>query len=128
MLLTKYHILRYFNNYKNLISTLEQDNINEYYAVRHKSDGRYHNESSSETSSIQNNPLRKPNFEAPPPAKGILKKSNSNPHLTKLEQETKSNGPPGRVVDIKKYLAQVRNISNIIPSDFARSHFAIYFI
>ena len=97
------------------VSDLEQDNINEYYAVRHKSDGRYQNESSSETSSIHNNPLRKPNFDAPAPAKGILKKSNSNPHLTKLEQEVKASnskqsvGPPGRVVDIKKYLAQTQN-------------------
>ena len=87
------------------VSDLEQDNINDYYAVRHNSDGRYHgNESSSETSSVHNNPLRKPNFDAPAPAKGILKKSNSNPQLTKLEQEVKSSsknnnkgvGPPGR--------------------------------
>ena len=86
------------------VSDLEQDNINDYYAVRHESDGRYHgNESSSETSSV-NNPLRKPNFDAPAPAKGILKKSNSNPQLTKLEQEVKTSsknsskvvGPPGR--------------------------------
>ena len=87
------------------VSDLEQDNINDYYAVRHESDGRYHgNESSSETSSVHNNPLRKPNFDAPAPAKGILKKSNSNPQLTKLEQEVKTSsknnnkavGPPGR--------------------------------
>jgi hypothetical protein len=29
--------------------------------------------------------MKRPNFEAPAPAKGILKKSNSNPQLTKLE-------------------------------------------
>lgn len=89
----------------------DDDAINEYYAVRHMdnrrrldSEGRC--ESSSETSSMHNNPLRKPNLDAPAPAKGILKKSNSNPQLTKLEQGAKNIGPPGRVVDIKKYLAQ----------------------
>ena len=45
--------------------------------------GRY--ESSSEASNA-NNPVKRPNFEAPAPAKGILKKSNSNPQLTKIEQ------------------------------------------
>ena len=38
-------------------------------------------ESSSETSSMHNNPLRKPRLDAPAPAKGILKKSNSNPQV-----------------------------------------------
>lgn len=113
------------------VSDLEQDAINEYYAVRHmdngkrsmESEGRY-NESSSETSSLHNsNPLRKPNLDAPAPAKGILKKSNSNPHLTKIEHEKggskKMNaggdvGPPAKVVDIKKYLAQTQNNPNLI--------------
>ena len=97
------------------VSDLDEDAINEYYAVRHmSSDKRY--ESSSETgSSMHNNPpTRKPNFDAPAPAKGILKKSNSNPHLTKLELDAKvggsgKNGPPSHVVDIKKYLAQTQN-------------------
>lgn len=93
------------------VSDPDDDAINEYYAVRHMdtsrnrmdSEGRC--ESSSETSSMHNNPLRKPNLDAPAPAKGILKKSNSNLELTKIEQG-KTIGPPGRVVDIKKYLAQ----------------------
>lgn len=91
------------------VSDPDDDAINEYYAVRHMdtsrnrmdSEGRC--ESSSETSSMHNNPLRKPNLDAPAPAKGILKKSNSNLELTKIG---KNIGPPGRVVDIKKYLAQ----------------------
>ena len=96
------------------VSDLDEDAINEYYAVRHmSSDKRY--ESSSETGSSMhhNPPTRKPNLDAPAPAKGILKKSNSNPHLTKLELDAKvgsvKNGPPSHVVDIKKYLAQTQN-------------------
>ncbi len=46
--------------------------------------GRY--ESSSEASNANNHSSKRPNFEAPAPAKGILKKSSSNPQLTKLEQ------------------------------------------
>ena len=89
-------------------------------------------ESSSETSSI-NNPLRKPNFDAPAPAKGILKKSSSNPQLTKLEQEERGGvnaqsefgmitktlqkhlAPkgPGKVIDIKKYLDQTRHSPSV---------------
>jgi hypothetical protein len=62
---------------------------------------------------MHNNSLRKPNLDAPAPARGILKKSNSNQELTKIEQQehassksSTNNGPPGRVIDIKKYLAQ----------------------
>ena len=76
---------------------LEQDAHATYYSLRIENTSRStrdlsntgHYESSSETSSI-NNPLRKPNFDAPAPSKGILKKSNSNPQLTKLEQEERS--------------------------------------
>ena len=98
------------------VSDLDEDAINDYYAVRHmSSDKRY--ESSSETGSSMHHhpPTRKPNFDAPAPAKGILKKSNSNPHLTKLELDAKvgsgsgKHGPPSHVVDIKKYLAQTQN-------------------
>ena len=120
---------------------LEQDAMSTYYAVRHHNannnkdvdngdssddEQRRFNETSSETSSMQNNnSLRKPNFDAPAPAKGILKKASSNPHLSKLELDNgqqhpggasemgvptkglqKHFPPPGKVVDIKKYLAQ----------------------
>lgn len=107
------------------VSDLEQDAINEYYAVRHMDNGHkrsMESESSSETSSVRN--IRKPNFDAPAPAKGILKKSNSNPQLTKIEMESQKpksapHGPPGKVVDIKKYLAQTRN--NPAINDFSGS-------
>merc|ERR1712051_952629 len=99
------------------VSDPDDDGINEYYAVRHM-DSRQRqqqlDESSSETSSMHNNSLRKPNLDAPAPARGILKKSNSNQELTKIEQQehaasiksSTNNGPPGRVIDIKKYLAK----------------------
>ena len=110
------------------VSDLDEDAINDYYAVRHQNNNHGNEryiESSSETgSSMHHNPskanqvpTRKPNFDAPAPAKGILKKSNSNPQLTKLELDSKtgsaSRQPPppmlGKVVDIKKYLAQTQN-------------------
>ena len=122
---------------------LEQDAHDTYYSLRIENVSRStrdlsntgHYESSSETSSI-NNPLRKPNFDAPAPSKGILKKSNSNPQLTKLEQEERSSmaaqsefgmitktlqkhlAPtgPGKVIDIKKYLDQTRHNPNLLNS------------
>ena len=122
---------------------LEQDAHDTYYSLRIENTSRSardlsntgHYESSSETSSI-NNPLRKPNFDAPAPSKGILKKSNSNPQLTKLEQEERSSmaaqsefgmitktlqkhlAPtgPGKVIDIKKYLDQTRHNPNLLNS------------
>ncbi|XP_059093166.1 uncharacterized protein LOC131888343 isoform X2 [Tigriopus californicus] len=134
-------------------SDLEQDVLDTYYAVRmgNPDSGRMEHEdklgalfqgsraqselpggvfdSSSETGSSVNNMKASPNFSAIP-AKGILKKCNSNPQLTKLEQMegfggldrgmsdmggTRARGPqgshrhkrqtlPSQVVDINKYL------------------------
>ena len=123
-----------------IVDDLEQDAHATYYSLRVENTNRSvrdvsntrQYESSSETSSI-NNPLRKPNFDAPAPAKGILKKSSSNPQLTKLEQEERG-GPgaqsefgmitktlqrhlapkgPGKVIDIKKYLDQTRHSPSV---------------
>ena len=124
-----------------IVDDLEQDAHDTYYSLRIENKYRSSRddtntrqyESSSETSSI-NNPLRKPNFDAPAPSKGILKKSNSNPQLTKLEQEERGGGlaqselgmitktlqkhltpsGPGKVIDIKKYLDQTRHNPNLI--------------
>ena len=127
-----------------ILDDLEQDAHATYYSLRVEnrsardlSNTSRQYESSSETSSI-NNPLRKPNFDAPAPAKGILKKSNSNPQLTKLEQDEKSGGHsaksefgmitktlqkhlapnngPGKVIDIKKYLDQTRHNPKLVQN------------
>ena len=123
-----------------IVDDLEQDAHDTYYSLRIENMNRAardisnsrHYESSSETSSI-NNPLRKPNFDAPAPAKGILKKSSSNPQLTKLELEERGGvaaqsefgmitktlqrhlAPkgPGKVIDIKKYLDQTRHSPSV---------------
>ena len=102
---------------------LEQDALDTYYSLRvegGKGREMMRYESSSETSSVAN-PMRQPNFDAPAPTKGILKKASSNPQLTKLELEDKKAARsemgvatktldrhfgPGKVIDIKKYLAQ----------------------
>ena len=112
------------------VSDLDEDAINDYYAVRHQNNNSHNEryiESSSETGSSMNNnpavPTRKPNFDAPAPAKGILKKSNSNPQLTKLELDSKFGksgerpAPIGKVVDIKKYLAQTQNNPHLNESN-----------
>ena len=111
------------------VSDLDEDAINDYYAVRHQNNHpeRYIESSSETGSSMHHNPAkvptRKPNFDAPAPAKGILKKSNSNPQLTKLELDSKSGERPaaavpmGKVVDIKKYLAQTQNNPHLSESN-----------
>ncbi|XP_040575747.1 uncharacterized protein [Lepeophtheirus salmonis] len=129
------------------ISDLEDDAIQAYYALRRKGgkmdsegDGIY--ESNSSDAASAHNPHKKPNFDAPAPTKGILKKSCSNPQLSKiindddfddirsvmttktdighlsakLNQQLGHFGP-SKVVDINKYLAQTQTNPNIQQSD-----------
>ena len=65
--------------------------------------GRY--DSSSESASAHN-PMRRPNIEAPAPAKGILKKVASNPSLAKLDGMSEASGAISEVGYITNKLTQ----------------------
>jgi len=96
----------------------DDDAVAAYYAVRidkHKGsmvvsqhngsdNGRY--DSSSESTSTAPNQLKRPNIDAPAPAKGILKKVASNPSLAKLDGMSEISGAVSEVGYITNKLNQ----------------------
>jgi len=97
-------------------SDIDDDAVAAYYAVRidknkgmtvtqqNGSDlGRY--DSSSESASAHN-PMKRPNIDAPAPAKGILKKVASNPSLAKLDGMSEVSGAISEVGYITNKLTQ----------------------
>merc|ERR1719347_1869281 len=97
-------------------SDIDDDAVAAYYAVRidknqgmtvtqqNGSDiGRY--DSSSESASAHN-PMKRPNIDAPAPAKGILKKVASNPSLAKLDGMSEASGVISEVGYITNKLTQ----------------------
>ena len=66
--------------------------------------GRY--DSSSESTSTAPNNIKRPNIDAPAPAKGILKKVASNPSLAKLDGMSEMSGAVSEIGYITNKLTQ----------------------
>ena len=106
-------------SYKHKGSSEESDDdaVAAYYAVRidktkgmtvtqqnGSENGRY--DSSSESTSTAPNNIKRPNIDAPAPAKGILKKVASNPSLAKLDGMSEISGAVSEVGYITNKLNQ----------------------
>ena len=108
------------SRYKHAASSEESeddDAVAAYYAVRidknkgmtvtqqnGSENGRY--DSSSESTSTTTNNIKRPNIDAPAPAKGILKKVASNPSLAKLDGMSEASGVISEVGYITNKLTQ----------------------
>ena len=90
----------------------EDEAVAAYYAVRiDKTKGmtvtqQAGSDTSSESASLSQNRVKRPNIEAPAPAKGILKKVASNPSLAKLDGMSEMSGAVSEVGYITNKLNQ----------------------
>ena len=97
----------------------EDEAVAAYYAVRidktqgmtvtqqaGSDNGRYDSSSESVSASLSQNRVKRPNIEAPAPAKGILKKVASNPSLAKLDGMSEMSGAISEVGYITNKLNQ----------------------